>query len=153
MSVHIPEPGRDSVSPGLAGTLPPTTVVLPIPALPPATKLCPTPAMSAFRGTKRGLRVHAQTLANGFLLNQIFTMLKRKVKVLVAQLCGTLCDPLACPWNSLSMEFSRQEYWSKLPFSSPGELPDPGIEPRSPALQADSLLSYQGSLLLPKLRS
>ena len=41
----------------------------------------------------------------------------------------------------LSMEFSRQEYWSGLPFSSPGVLPDPGIEPGSPALQADPLLT------------
>ena len=41
----------------------------------------------------------------------------------------------------LSMGFSRQEYWSGLPFPSPGDLPDPGIEPRSPALQADSLPS------------
>ena len=40
------------------------------------------------------------------------------------------------PWG-----FSRQEYWSGLPFLSPGDLPDPGIEPVSPALQADSLLS------------
>ena len=39
----------------------------------------------------------------------------------------------------LSMGFSRQEYWKKLPFPSPGDLPNPGIEPRSPALQADSL--------------
>ena len=39
------------------------------------------------------------------------------------------------------MEFSRQEYCSGLPFPSPGDLPDPGIEPRSPELQADSLLS------------
>ena len=37
------------------------------------------------------------------------------------------------------MEFSRQEYWSGLPFLSPGDLPNPGIEPGSPALQADSL--------------
>ena len=48
------------------------------------------------------------------------------------------------PWTvahqaPLSMEFSRQEDWSELPFPSPGELPDPGIEPRSPTLQADSL--------------
>ena len=42
---------------------------------------------------------------------------------------------------SLSVEFSRQEYWSGLPFSSPGDLPNPRTEPRSPALQADSLLS------------
>ena len=41
----------------------------------------------------------------------------------------------------LSMEFIRQGYWSGLPFLSPGDLPDPGIEPKSPALQADSLLS------------
>ena len=39
------------------------------------------------------------------------------------------------------MGFSRQEYWSGLPFPSPGELPDPGIEPRSPTLQADTLTS------------
>ena len=39
------------------------------------------------------------------------------------------------------MEFSRQEYWSKWPFPSPGDLPDPGTEPRAPALQADSLPS------------
>ena len=42
---------------------------------------------------------------------------------------------------SLSMGFSRQEYWSGLPFPSPGDLPDPGIKPRSPALQADALPS------------
>ena len=39
------------------------------------------------------------------------------------------------------MEFSRQEYWSGLPFPSPGDLPDPGIEPRSPELQVESLSS------------
>ena len=49
----------------------------------------------------------------------------------------------ATPWTVVhqappSMEFSRQEYWSGLPFPSPGDLPDPGIEPRSPALQADA---------------
>ena len=41
----------------------------------------------------------------------------------------------------LSMEFSRAEYWNGLPFPSPGDLPDPGIKPRSPALQADYLPS------------
>ena len=50
------------------------------------------------------------------------------------------------PWSvaykaPLSMEFPRQEYWSGLPLPSPGHLPHPGIEPRSPALQADYLLS------------
>ena len=62
-----------------------------------------------------------------------------KVKVLVAQLCLTLCDPMDCQ-APLSMGFSRQEYWSGLPFPSPGDLPNSGIEPGSPALQADSLL-------------
>ena len=41
------------------------------------------------------------------------------------------------------MEFFRQEYWSGLPFPSPGDLPDPGIEPGSPALQTLYLLSHQ----------
>ena len=57
----------------------------------------------------------------------------------VAQSCPT-------PWTvarqaPLSMGFSRQEYWSGLPFPSPGDLPNPGIEPRSPALQADAFSS------------
>ena len=52
----------------------------------------------------------------------------------------------ATPWTvahqaRLSMGFSRQEYWSGLPFPSPGDLPNPGIKPRSPALQADTLTS------------
>ena len=52
----------------------------------------------------------------------------------------------ATPWTvahqaPLSMGFSRQEYWSGLPFPSPGDLPNPGIEPRSPAMQADALTS------------
>ena len=59
---------------------------------------------------------------------------------LVAKSCPTLCDLMDySPPAPLSMGFSRQEYWSGLPFPSPGDLPDPGIEPRSPALQADSL--------------
>ena len=45
----------------------------------------------------------------------------------------------------LSMGFSRQEYWSGLPFPSPRNLPNPGIEPRSPALQTLYHLSHQGS--------
>ena len=50
------------------------------------------------------------------------------------------------PWTvtcqaPLSMEFTRQEYWNGLPFPSPGDLLDPGIEPRSPALQVDALPS------------
>ena len=61
------------------------------------------------------------------------------MEVLVAQSCLS-----ATPWTvahqaPLSMGFYRQEYWSGLPFSSPGDLPNPRIKPRSPTLQADSL--------------
>ena len=45
----------------------------------------------------------------------------------------------ATPWTIQPMEFSRTEHWSGQPFPSPGDLPNPGIEPRSPTLQADSL--------------
>ena len=65
------------------------------------------------------------------------------VRAKAAQSCLTLCDPvdcsltrLLCPWG-----FCRQEYCNGLPCPSPGDLPDPGIEPRSPVLQANSLLS------------
>ena len=68
-----------------------------------------------------------------FLLNSVSLSLVTK-----------LCLTLATPWTvarqtPLSMGFSRQEYWSGLPFPSPGDLPDPGIEPESPSLQLDSL--------------
>ena len=57
------------------------------------------------------------------------------------RLVTKLCLTLATPWTvacqaPLSMGFSRQDYWSGLPFPSPGDLPNPGIEPRSPVLQA-----------------
>ena len=63
-------------------------------------------------------------------------------KVRVAQSCPTLCDPWTVAHQALlSVEFSRHEYWSWLPFPSPGDLPDPGIKPGSPPVQADSLPS------------
>ena len=56
-----------------------------------------------------------------------------------------MSDSLATPWTMacqapLSMGFPRQDYWNELPFCSPEDLPDPGIEPESPALQAGSLM-------------
>ena len=59
---------------------------------------------------------------------------------LVTKLCPTLVTTwtVACQ-APLSIGFSRQEYWCGLPFPSPGDLPDPGIEPRFPVFQADSL--------------
>ena len=69
-----------------------------------------------------------------------------KEKVPVTQSCPTLrCPRDGGPPGSSAVGFSRREYWSELPFPSPGDLPDPGIEPGSPALQADSLPS-----VLPK---
>ena len=61
---------------------------------------------------------------------------------LVAQSYLTLSDPVDCAHQApLSIGFSRPEYWSGLPFPSPGDLPDPGIKPGSLILQAESLLS------------
>ena len=72
------------------------------------------------------------------------TTYRLKVKVKVKSLSRV--RPFATPWTvahqaSPSMGFSRQEYWSRLPFPSPGDLPDPGIEPGFPALEADALTS------------
>ena len=60
--------------------------------------------------------------------------------------CSVVSNSSATPWTvarqaPLSVKFSRQEYWSGLPFPSPGNLRHPGIKPGSPASQADSLLS------------
>ena len=65
------------------------------------------------------------------------------LKVLVSQLNMTLCDSMDCSPHQapLSMEFSRQAYWSGQSFSSPGDLPNTELEPRSLTLQADSLPS------------
>ena len=75
-----------------------------------------------------------------FIENLLCTKHKVKVKSLIR------VRLLATPWTIAyqappSMGFSRQEYWSGLPFPSPGDLPDPGIELRSPAFQADVLTS------------
>ena len=57
----------------------------------------------------------------------------------VAQSCRLFATPWTVAYQAPpSMGFSRQECWSGLPFPSPGDLPDPGIKPRSPALQADT---------------
>ena len=63
-----------------------------------------------------------------------------KVKVKTLSRVPLFVTPWTVAYQApLSMGFSRQEYWSGLPFPSPGDLPDPGIEPRSPAFQADAL--------------
>ena len=74
----------------------------------------------------------------------LFTKQKESQKVKVKLL--SCLQLFATPWTVAhqappSMGFSRQEYWNGVPFPPPGALPDPGIKPRSPALQADSLLT------------
>ena len=79
------------------------------------------------------------TSSNSFLLSHILTSPASSEvrKVMVIQSCLTFCDPM----DPLFMGPPRQEYWRGLPFPSPGDLPNPEVKSRSPALQADSLLS------------
>ena len=75
---------------------------------------------------------------------------KWKVKVLGAQSCPTLRDPMGCSQPGSSVHgLPRQEYWSRLPFPSPGNLPYPRIELGSLALQVDSLPSEPPSRFDP----
>ena len=67
-------------------------------------------------------------------INRYCAVLSHSVVSDSLQLHGLSSARLLCPWG-----FSRQEYWSGLPCPPPGDLPNPGIEPRSPTLQADSL--------------
>ena len=82
-----------------------------------------------------------QSLNLSFLRSNINLVIEKSV------LCSLSCVWLsAAPWTvackaPLTMEFSRQEYWSGWPLPSPGDFPDPGTEPGSPVLQADSLSS------------
>ena len=101
----------------------------------------PTEAVLEFTiqnlGAQRKKNIHPSVYSN------IFRMIIHKVKGSeseFAQSCLTLCQPIDCSLQvSHSMGFSRQEYRTGLPFPSPGDLPNPGIEPGSPALQADAL--------------
>ena len=82
---------------------------------------------------------YCQTIDFSLLQVTCFTFC---VCVLVTQLWVAWATPqtVACK-APLCMEFSRQEYWSGQPFPSPGDLPNPGIEPKSPAVQVDSFSS------------
>ena len=71
-----------------------------------------------------------------------FVCMKSESESEVVQSCPTLVTPWTVAHQAPpSMGFSRQEYWSGLPFPSPGDLPNPGIEPRSLTLQVDALTS------------
>ena len=73
--------------------------------------------------------------------------------MLVTQSRPTLCDRMDRSKALLSMEFSRQEYWSGYLFPSPGDLPDSEIKPGSPALQVDSLCSELFVVALNRIKS
>ena len=83
----------------------------------------------------------------GLTSKMMISNLKSESKI--AQSCPILCDPMDCspPGSSIHGIF-QVRVWSGLPFPSPGDLPDPRIEPRSPALQADALTSEP--LMFPK---
>ena len=80
---------------------------------------CHTASITGRAGT-----MHPRWVSSGHLCVCVYT-----------QSCPTFCDPMDCQ-APLSMKFSRQEYWNRLPFPTPGDLPDPGIEPVSPASPA-----------------
>ena len=86
---------------------------------------------------------------NLFKYNLEYNYASEKVKMLVTQSCLTLCD-LVAHQAPLSMGFSRQEYWNGLPFSSPEDLPDPEIKPKSLTSPALALCHY-GHLGKPNL--
>ena len=86
----------------------------------------------------------------GVVCHFLLQCMKVKSESEVAQSCLTLHNPWTAAYQApLSMGFSRQEYWSGLPFPSPGDFPDLGIEAGSPALQADSLPSEPPGKLMP----
>ena len=98
----------------------------------------------AVQGTlKRLLQNESQTIKE-MAIGTYISIITLNVKVKVKSLSRV--QLFATPWTivyqaSPSMGFSRQEYWSGLPFPSPGDLPDPRVEPGSPALEADALTS------------
>ena len=99
------------------------------------------------------------SLANRFISRIFPDPIHMQYWVLIYGICfpltcclvAVMSSSFASPWTAahqvpLFMRSPRQEYWSGLPFPSPGDLPNPGIKPASPALRVDSLpLSYQGS--------
>ena len=87
-----------------------------------------------------GLMLKLKLQCFGYLMRRI-NLLERKWSRPVVSDSLWPHGLFVAPQTPPSMGFSRQEYWSGLPFPSPGDLPNPGIEPRSPAMQADTLPS------------
>ena len=89
-------------------------------------------------------------LTNLDILRHVAGVSLVKVKVKLLSRVRLFATPWTIDYQApLSMGFSGQEYWSGLPFPSPGDLPNPGIEARSPAPQADSLLSEPPEVPIP----
>ena len=96
------------------------------------------------RHVERKLELVRSRRTHSYLLPHWASEIKKVEHGHLGGLVAKSCPALATPWivahqGPLSMGFSRQGYWSGLPVPSPGDLPDPGIKPRSPALRADSL--------------
>jgi len=80
----------------------------------------------------------AITSSNNFFLPLSYSLLRFPECIVKLKLLSRV-QLFEIPWTIQSTEFSRPQYWSGWPFPSPGDLPNPGIKPRSPTLQADSL--------------
>ena len=94
---------------------------------------------NTFRSTQKSFYVFSNKKNEKIIMNPAWITLQwSEVKWSKSR---SVVSNSATSWTVQSMGFSRPEYWSGLPFPSPGNLPDPGIEPRSSALQADSLSS------------
>ena len=107
-------------------------------------------SMLRVMGSQSRTRLSDWTELNWTVLQGLRCVLQMSVSIpgfcvpacLVPQACLTLCDPM--DWGCQtpqSMGFPRQEYWSGLPFPFPEDIPDPGVKPGPPALQADSFPS------------
>ena len=93
--------------------------------------------MGSQRIRQNRMTEHQQPWSFTICQTEIPTVFARLCACSVAHSCPTLCSPVDCSTQDpLSMEFFRQEYWNGLPFPPPGDLPHPGIEPRSPAFPA-----------------
>jgi len=95
------------------------------------------PFLSSRTLPRSGFKPMFLSLAGGFFTIEPPATSGKSKEVKVKVICPVWL--FLAPWTTQSMEFSRLEYWSGWPFPPPGDLPNPGIEPRDPALQADSL--------------
>ena len=91
------------------------------------------------KGSQRARHDWSDLARTYTLAGRFFTSEPSRKPICIYMKVSQSCLTLATPWTIQSMEFSRPEYWSGELFPSPGHLPNTGIKPRSPALQADSL--------------